>query len=59
MNRLVIQRRKDEIEDRLGQLPELIQAATNQLEDLEGEAEGLKDELEDIQNNVNPSDPNQ
>lgn len=59
MNRLIIQRRKDEIEDRLGQLPELIQAATNQLEDLEGEAEGLKDELEDIQNNVNPSDPNQ
>ena len=59
MNRLVIQRRKDEIEDRLGQLPELIQAATNQLEDLEGEAEGLKDELEDIQNNVNPNDPNQ
>lgn len=59
MNRLVIQRRRDEIEDRLGQLPELIQAATNQLEDLEGEAEELKAELEDIQNNVNPSDPNQ
>jgi|GEM_PF-3752806 len=59
MNRLVIQRRKEWIQDRLDEIPKLIQAATNQLEDLEGEAEGLKDELEDIQNNVNPSDPNQ
>ena len=59
MNRQIIQRRKDEIGCRLEQLPELIQAATNHLEALEGEAEELKAELEDIQNNINPNDPNQ